>query len=182
MRFVDTNILLYAVSTARDEHGKAEIARTLLEADDLALSRQGLQEFLCPGYPPGKAGPPHGPTGNLPRRGLPSFPGSRNNGSAATGSLGGCTTVPGLFLGCGHHRGGQNSRMLHGPVRRSKRSPELRRRRGSQSISEKPEYVSGAVQLRTAAAIRRSAGSASPAATGSALGRPKPKYSFRNSG
>jgi predicted nucleic acid-binding protein len=45
MRFVDTNLLLYAVSTAPKEAAKAEVARRLLEADDLALSVQVLQEF-----------------------------------------------------------------------------------------------------------------------------------------
>lgn len=45
MRFVDTNVLLYAVSTVGAEAGKARLARALLEADDLALSVQVLQEF-----------------------------------------------------------------------------------------------------------------------------------------
>lgn len=45
MRFVDTNVLLYAVSTTPKEAAKAEAARQLLEADDLALSVQVLQEF-----------------------------------------------------------------------------------------------------------------------------------------
>ncbi len=45
MRFVDTNILLYAVSKAADERRKTEIALALLEANDLALSVQVLQEF-----------------------------------------------------------------------------------------------------------------------------------------
>jgi len=45
MRFVDTNVLLYAVSTAPAEGPKASAARRLLEADDLALSVQVLQEF-----------------------------------------------------------------------------------------------------------------------------------------
>lgn len=45
MRFVDTNILLYAVSTAAEEQSKSGIALSLLEADDLALSVQVLQEF-----------------------------------------------------------------------------------------------------------------------------------------
>ena len=43
--FVDTNVLLYAVSTASAEVAKASVARDLLEADDLALSVQVLQEF-----------------------------------------------------------------------------------------------------------------------------------------
>ena len=45
MRFVDTNILLYAASKAPREEKKAGIARKLLDADDLALSVQVLQEF-----------------------------------------------------------------------------------------------------------------------------------------
>ena len=46
MRFVDTNILLYAISTASDEAAKREIARGLLGSTDLALSVQVLQEFF----------------------------------------------------------------------------------------------------------------------------------------
>jgi len=45
VRFVDTNVLLYAVSTDPDETAKAAIARALLESTDLALSVQVLQEF-----------------------------------------------------------------------------------------------------------------------------------------
>src|SRR4051794_14085589 len=44
-RFVDTNILLYAISTAPEEADKAKEARGLLDSDDLALSVQVLQEF-----------------------------------------------------------------------------------------------------------------------------------------
>jgi|ERR1041385_1206643 predicted nucleic acid-binding protein len=44
-RFVDTNVLLYAISTAPEEAEKAHEARHLLESDDLALSVQVLQEF-----------------------------------------------------------------------------------------------------------------------------------------
>ena len=45
MRFVDTNVLLYAVSTNDEETVKARIARDLLQSRDLALSVQVLQEF-----------------------------------------------------------------------------------------------------------------------------------------
>jgi predicted nucleic acid-binding protein len=45
VRFVDTNVLLYAASTADDEREKALRARDLLEGEDLALSVQVLQEF-----------------------------------------------------------------------------------------------------------------------------------------
>jgi len=45
MRFVDTNVLVYAVSTADDEADKAGKALALLAGRELALSTQVLQEF-----------------------------------------------------------------------------------------------------------------------------------------
>lgn len=45
MRFVDTNIPLYAISSRPAESAKAERAVALLNASDLALSVQVLQEF-----------------------------------------------------------------------------------------------------------------------------------------
>ena len=55
MRFVDTNVLLYAVSTAEDESAKAKLARQVLQEDDLALSVQVLQEFYVQATRAGKA-------------------------------------------------------------------------------------------------------------------------------
>jgi predicted nucleic acid-binding protein len=46
MRFVDTNVLLYAVSRESGERRKAQIALEILQAHDLALSVQVLQEFF----------------------------------------------------------------------------------------------------------------------------------------
>ena len=45
VRFVDTNVLIYAVSPAPHEADKQNAAQRLLEAGDLALSVQVLQEF-----------------------------------------------------------------------------------------------------------------------------------------
>lgn len=45
MRFVDTNVLLYAVSRAPNEDRKRRVALAILEAVDLVLSVQVLQEF-----------------------------------------------------------------------------------------------------------------------------------------
>ena len=45
MRFVDTNVLLCAVSTHPEEAEKADRALALLNEPDLALSVQVLQEF-----------------------------------------------------------------------------------------------------------------------------------------
>jgi predicted nucleic acid-binding protein len=45
LRFVDTNVLLYSISRDPGEARKHDIAVALLDADDLALSVQVLQEF-----------------------------------------------------------------------------------------------------------------------------------------
>lgn len=45
MRFLDTNVLLYAISSAPDEATKHEVAIALLDADDWVVSVQVLQEF-----------------------------------------------------------------------------------------------------------------------------------------
>ncbi|HEX2464774.1 MAG TPA: PIN domain-containing protein [Thermoanaerobaculia bacterium] len=45
VRFVDTNVLLYAVSTAPRERSKNERALAILDDHDLAVSVQVLQEF-----------------------------------------------------------------------------------------------------------------------------------------
>lgn len=45
MRFVDTNVLLYAASTASDELEKKRKALEILDRDDVVVSVQVLQEF-----------------------------------------------------------------------------------------------------------------------------------------
>ena len=45
MRFVDTNILIYAVGKRSNELGKRQAARRILESEDFAVSVQVLQEF-----------------------------------------------------------------------------------------------------------------------------------------
>lgn len=45
MRFVDTNVLLYAISRDPDERTKATRANELISSRDLCLSVQVLQEF-----------------------------------------------------------------------------------------------------------------------------------------
>ncbi len=58
MRFVDTNILLYAISKDPAEGRKSEIAIELLEAPvgELALSVQVLQEFYVQATRPSREG------------------------------------------------------------------------------------------------------------------------------
>ena len=57
MTFVDTNVLLYAVSTAPDERAKAAVARAILDRTDLALSVQVLQEFCVQATRAGRRDP-----------------------------------------------------------------------------------------------------------------------------
>jgi predicted nucleic acid-binding protein len=45
VRFVDTNVLLYAISRDRQERDKAQRANAILAERDIALSVQVLQEF-----------------------------------------------------------------------------------------------------------------------------------------
>ena len=55
--FVDTNVLLYAVSTVPEERSKALAARAILDRTDLALSVQVLQEFYVQATRAGRADP-----------------------------------------------------------------------------------------------------------------------------
>lgn len=47
--FLDTNVLLYAVSTNPAEADKTRVARTLLQTADWAWSAQVAAEFICAG-------------------------------------------------------------------------------------------------------------------------------------
>ncbi|MXW74393.1 MAG: PIN domain-containing protein [Chromatiales bacterium] len=55
MRFVDTNVLMYAVSEDPAEAGKRERARDVLSERDLAVSVQVLQEFYFQATRPARA-------------------------------------------------------------------------------------------------------------------------------
>ena len=57
VRFIDTNVLLYSISTDPGETRKRDIAVALLEDDDLALSVQVLQEFYVQATRPGRSDP-----------------------------------------------------------------------------------------------------------------------------
>ncbi len=56
MRFVDTNVLLYAASILPEEEAKRLRARELLTEPDLAVSVQVLQEFYHQATRPTRAG------------------------------------------------------------------------------------------------------------------------------
>ncbi|MGH2843837.1 MAG: PIN domain-containing protein [Solirubrobacteraceae bacterium] len=54
-RFIDTNILLYAVSVEAEEQSKRDQAVEVLQAVDLALSGQVLAEFYAQATRPSRA-------------------------------------------------------------------------------------------------------------------------------
>ena len=56
MRFVDTNVLIYAVSVRSDETAKRNRARELLIRRDLTFSTQVLQEFYVQSTRPSRRG------------------------------------------------------------------------------------------------------------------------------
>ncbi len=56
MRFLDTNVLLYAVSRLPEEEHKRTLARELLSGRDLCLSAQVLQEFYYQATHPRRRG------------------------------------------------------------------------------------------------------------------------------
>jgi predicted nucleic acid-binding protein len=57
VRFVDTSVLLYTVSTMRAEMGKRRTARDVLDGGDVALSVQVLQEFYVQATRPTRSDP-----------------------------------------------------------------------------------------------------------------------------
>ncbi|PTM60872.1 PIN domain-containing protein [Phreatobacter oligotrophus] len=56
MRFIDTNVLLYAISTDPDEQAKRAIAVAILERPDIGFSIQVFQEFYHQATRPGRLG------------------------------------------------------------------------------------------------------------------------------
>jgi predicted nucleic acid-binding protein len=66
VRFVDTNVLIYAISTASEDRDKTARANEILTARDLALSVQVLQEFYVQATRSSRADPlDHGQAAGL---------------------------------------------------------------------------------------------------------------------
>lgn len=57
MRFVDTNVLLYSISTEPVEAAKTSKAQALMSCRDIALSVQVLQEFYVQATRPNRKNP-----------------------------------------------------------------------------------------------------------------------------
>lgn len=55
MRFIDTNVVLYSVSTSEQEREKRAVARGVLESHDLCVSTQVLGEFFYQAARPTRA-------------------------------------------------------------------------------------------------------------------------------
>ena len=56
MRFVDTNVLIYAISRMPEDAAKRVVAQELLDSEDIALSAQVLQEFYVQATRPSGSG------------------------------------------------------------------------------------------------------------------------------
>jgi predicted nucleic acid-binding protein len=56
-RFIDTNVLLYAVSVEQENRAKRDVAVELLQAVDLALSAQVMAEFYSQARRPSRERP-----------------------------------------------------------------------------------------------------------------------------
>lgn len=55
MRFVDTNVLLYSISTVPTEAAKAMLAQSLMTCQDIVISVQVLQEFYVQATRPNRS-------------------------------------------------------------------------------------------------------------------------------
>ena len=55
MRFVDTNVLLYSISTVPNEAAKAMQAQSLMTCQDIVISVQVLQEFYVQATRPNRS-------------------------------------------------------------------------------------------------------------------------------
>jgi predicted nucleic acid-binding protein len=71
VQFIDTSVLLYAISHDPPQQDKATCANDILADRDLALSVQVLQEFYVQATPRQPAGPHHQPAGRPAHRVIP---------------------------------------------------------------------------------------------------------------
>jgi predicted nucleic acid-binding protein len=110
MRFVDTNILLYRISSIRSEGHKQAVAEEILNADDIHLSVQVLQEFYVQSTRTNRSDALlHGEAVALIES-WKRFPIQESAWACSRHPL--SQKIAGNFLlGCGDHRGGPACRM-----------------------------------------------------------------------
>jgi predicted nucleic acid-binding protein len=135
VQFVDTNVLLYAVSTAPEELGKAAVAREILHRRDLALSVQVLQEFYVQAT---RESRPDRLRHDQAVRLIDSFcryPAQELTLSILRAALGYPCSLEDFLLGCCHSRSGTRQRLRGRSVGGPLRSGGLRWHPGRESVS-----------------------------------------------
>lgn len=131
--FLDTNILLYAISTTTAERAKRSLARYLLQDDDWTLSIQVLQEFYV------QATRPSRPDNLMPSEAVElircwrRFTVQPINETVLDQALELHSNHP-FLLGCGHHRRRPHIGLQPCALRRHGRWPVLRQRHGQESL------------------------------------------------
>src|SRR5438270_2217627 len=100
--FVDTNVLVYAASSAVADQARRDLALELLDRSDLALSAQVLAEFYSVATSKAKLNMAHDDAVML----LQAHPHPRLRDYARTGDGSGRTpaALPNQLLGRGHYR------------------------------------------------------------------------------
>ena len=134
MRFVDTNVLIYAVSTADEEAAKRNQALNVLAARDLALSVQVLQEFYVQSTRESRPGA-------LSRYEAASFVESLQRFRVQAVTMGVLRAAFSFrerfrlsYWDSAHSRGRAHLRLRHRLFRRPEPRPGLRRRAGNQPL------------------------------------------------
>ena len=133
VRFVDTNVLLYAISRDPAEQDKAKRANDILAERDLALSVQVLQEFYVQAT---RASRPDAIAHRQAVRLIESFRRFpvQDLTSAIMMAARTPASVPALVLGRRDHRGIRAMGCTEDPDRAPGRRPGLRRNPGHQSV------------------------------------------------
>jgi hypothetical protein len=144
VRFVDTNILLYAVSRDPEERHKATRADELLTHRDLALSVQVLQEFYVQATRDTRDHPlTHRQAVDLVTA-FSRFPVQETTTGLVHAAMTARDPVPAVPLGRRHHRGCPTGRLRSGPVRGPEPRPGLRRRHRGQPVPLSPNVATRA--------------------------------------
>ena len=116
VRFADTNVLLYAISRDASEQDKAALANSLLDAADLCLSVQVLQEFYVQATRASRSTGPAATTRPRPDRELSAFPVQETTTDLMRATLTTSERFRHLVLGRGHSRGQPLARSHRGAL------------------------------------------------------------------
>ena len=141
MRFIDTNVLLYAISRDPAEQDKAKRANDILVDRDLALSVQVLQEFYVQATRADRPDPITHQQAVQLIESFRRFPVQDVTSAILMAALDTRQPLPALVLGLRDHRGIARDGLRRSTVRRPRRRPGLRRNPGHQSVPLSPPHL-----------------------------------------